>query len=343
MRGTVQVPLFYFSVERKMQMKKYCGLVVMFVLVIITTVACGLGNDVVTERKVDSYPVFIPEETYEYSFAGKSAEELYEECFSRAEELTWDAYYYIKDGVLYLDEYVEIEKPDEEYGYIYDWIRGKEIAKDVIYVDCNYYYLGANALYITSDHVLHGTGEYEDVYMENVKYARTYADQMMVLTMDGDVWCKGIIYGIGNGRKLEYSDWTLVLQDAVYIEPAHYKYMVITKDSSLYMWGDNVYGQFGDGSLLTDKSVFEKDKLFYEEPVKVADHIKMVWERHPVSVNGEEHGLLRTYFLTVDNDLLVCGQEVGDEYREFDYLGEMGELEAPYTERCTSKLHRIEY
>ena len=40
----------------------------------------------------------------------------------------------------------------------------QEIAKDVIYVDSNYYYSEAGALYITSDHVLHGTREYEDVY-----------------------------------------------------------------------------------------------------------------------------------------------------------------------------------
>lgn len=322
-------------------MKKYYKLLMLIVFVALITVACSNVGEV-TKTKADAYPKFIPEETYDYSFVEQSAQELYEACFGRVEEETYDTHFYVKDGVLYLDEYAFTGEYDEETVGIYEWRREQEIAQDVIYVDSNYYYLGSNALYITADNVLHGTGEYEDVYMENVKYARVYADQMLALSEDGDLWCKGLVHCIGNGDVLEYTDWQLVLEDVLFAEIGHYKYMAISEDGSLYMWGDNTYGQFGDGSLLREKNSFDSEKYFYKEPVKVADDIKMVWERQPASVNGDEYGKLRTYFLTEDNDLFVCGEEVGDESKEFEYFGEMGELEQPMSIICTSQLHKVE-
>lgn len=286
-------------------------------------------------------PVYYPDVEYDYSFMEQSAEEIYEELFTVTDEETEYVHFYIEDGVLYLDEYAETGEYDEEGLCIYEWSREQKIAEDVIFVDYNWYRMQPNALYITADHVLHGTGDYEDIYLENIKFARTYADQMIALTMDGNLWCRGWSYSLSDGRELEYQGWELIMQNVVFANLTHYGYLAITEDDSLYMWGDNTYGQFGDGSLLEDGS-FNTDCYFYSEPVKVADNIKMVWERHPGNPKQtEEFGELRTYFLTNDNELYVSGELIGNESRSYTYLGEMGQLEEPMSVRCTSTLHEV--
>lgn len=287
-------------------------------------------------------PVHYPDVEYDYSFMEQSAEEIYGELFTNTEETTEYVHFYIEDGTLYLDEYAETGEYDEEGICIYEWNRRQKIAEDVIFVDYNWYQMPPNALYITADHVLHGTGEYEDIYLENIKFARTYADQMIALTLDGNLWCRGWSYSLSDGRELEYQGWELVMQNVVFANITHYGYLAITEDDSLYMWGDNTYGQLGDGSLLDNGESFKTDCYFYPEPVKVADNIKMVWERHPGNPKQtEEFGELRTYFLTNDNKLYVSGENIGNESRSFTYFGEMGQLEEPMSVRCTSVLHEV--
>lgn len=130
---------------------------------------------------------FYPEQEYDYSFMDKTAEELYEEYFTVTEQETEDVHFYIKDGTLYLDEYAETGEYDEEGLAVYEWRRNQKIADNVIFIDYNWYKYGTNALYITEGHTLHGTGDYEDTYLENIKYASVYADQMMVLCICGEI------------------------------------------------------------------------------------------------------------------------------------------------------------
>jgi len=145
-----------------------------------------------------------------------------------------------------------------------------------------------------------------------------------------------------DGRELIYHDWELVMQNVVFANLTHYGYLAITEDESLYMWGDNTYGQFGDGSLLENGASFKTDCYFYPKPVKVAENIKMAWERHPGNPKQtEEFGKLRTYFLTTDNKLYVSGEGIGNESRSFTYFGELGQLEEPMSVRCTSTLHEV--
>lgn len=341
--------------EKKQSLIMTIGAVVLIVVVVLVTAFANKKEDVdkvPNAEKADSAldaditeeptgPVYYPDVEYDYSFMEQSAEEIYGELFTNTEEKTEYVHFYIEDGTLYLDEYAETGEYDEEGICIYEWNRGQKIAEDVIFVDYNWYRMPPNALYITSDHVLHGTGEYEDIYLENIKFARTYADQMIALTMDGNLWCKGWSYSLSDGRELEYQGWELVMQNVVFANITHYGYLAITEDESLYMWGDNTYGQLGDGSLLKEGTI-NTDCYFYEEPVKVADNIKMAWERHPGNPEQtEEFGELRTYFLTNDNKLYVSGEGIGNESRSFTYFGEMGQLEEPMSIRCTSTLHEV--
>lgn len=341
--------------EKKQSLIMTIGAVVLIVVVVLVTAFANKKEDVDkvpnaenAESALDADfteeptgPVHYPDVEYDYSFMEQSAEEIYGELFANTEETTEYVHFYIEDGTLYLDEYAETGEYDEEGICIYEWNRGQKIAEDVIFVDYNWYRMPPNALYITSDHVLHGTGEYEDIYLENIKFARTYADQMIALTMDGNLWCKGWSYSLSDGRELEYQGWELVMQNVVFANITHYGYLAITEDESLYMWGDNTYGQLGDGSLLKEGTI-NTDCYFYEEPVKVADNIKMAWERHPGNPEQtEEFGELRTYFLTNDNKLYVSGEGIGNESRSFTYFGEMGQLEEPMSIRCTSTLHEV--
>lgn len=344
--------------EKKQSMIMTIGAVVLIVIVVLVSVVMNKKTDVdghnITETEkvvLDGTeatvieevvgPVYYPEEVYDYSFFNQTAEEIYEELYTVTEEKTDYVHFYIEDGILYLDEYAETGEYDEEGICIYEWNRGQKIAENVIFVDYNWYTMPANALYITSDHVLHGTGDYEDIYLENIKFARTYADQMIALTLDGNLWCKGIVHSLSDGRDLEYQGWELIMQNVVFANVAHYEYVAITEDGALYMWGDNTYGQFGDGALLEEGTI-NTDCYFYTEPIKVAENIKMVWERHPGNPKQtEEFGDCRTYFLTDDNRLYVSGEGIGESSRSFTYFGEMGQLEEPFSVKCTSTLHEV--
>ncbi len=276
---------------------------------------------------------------------GKEPDELYENAFICTEEETDSAHCYIEDGVLFFDEYADTGKEDDEGNAVYEWKRGQKIAENVVYVDYNDYSYSDNMIYITAEGQLSGTGIYSDIVLEDVRFARAYAQQLIALKTDGSVWCLGSSYSLSDGRELKYQGWQLVLTDVVYASLGHYQYMAITTDGSLYMWGDNTYGQFGDGSLLTGENNLLTDVYFYPNPVKVADGIKMVWsgmpgKQYPDEIDGRIP--MRTYMLTREDALYVCGEEVDKETRTFYYFGELGSVEEGYEISASSKLYKVE-
>ncbi len=295
---------------------------------------------VIQEQETDS---FLYEEELS-DIWGKSKQELYEEAFSCTEEESEYVHYYIKGGTLFFDEYAETGSYDEEGLAVYEWKREQKIAEHVIYVDANDYSSTDDAVYITDENQLCGTGKYRDIYLENVKFARAYADQLLALKTDGSLWCMGRSFSLSDGRELFYSGWQQVLTDVTYASLGHYLYMAITEDGSLYMWGDNTYGQFGDGSLLKEDTGFKPDIYFYPEPIKVADGIKMIWQGKPgmqYPLMQEGRGVLQTYFLTETDELYVCGEAVDEEVRIFYYFGELGRVDEGVEINCTSKLYPV--
>ena len=246
----------------------------------------------------------------------------------------------------------------EDGSVTYEWQREKKIAEDVVYVDYNSYYGGNLVIYITEDYVLHGNygfGYCEEIYLENIQYARAYGEQIIALGTDGSLWCLGKSHSISDGRKLVYNNWQKVLENVAYASLGHYNYMAITTDGSLYMWGDNSYGQFGDGSLLKEETGFKPDNYFYSEPVKVAEGVKMVWQGKPgvqYDAEYEERFYMRSYILTLEDKLYVCGEAVDDEIRKFSWFGELGDVKSFYASEgedieyievnCTSKLYPVQ-
>lgn len=191
--------------------------------------------------KREGYPEF-EYNGEEFDITGKDADTLYAEANIAAE--IYDegfANCYIKDGTLFIDEYVYGDGAEEQ-------VSSRQIAEDVVSV--NYTGTGesdrADTVYLTKDHVLMGTGKYEELRLEDVKYFRAYQNQLIALKLDGSVWCKGKIDCLSKEETLEYDDWQMVLEDAKYVTLGHMDYMAVTKDDSLYMWGDNSFGQFGD-------------------------------------------------------------------------------------------------
>lgn len=68
--------------------------------------------------------------------------------------------------------------------------------------------------------------------------------------------------------------------------------------------------------------------------------VMIFWRKRPGNQSAMiEHGPLRTYLPTEQNELFVCGERVGDESRAFTFYGELGLLEEPMYENCTSRLY----
>lgn len=234
------------------------------------------------------------------------------------------------------------------------------IASDVVTVDASKN--GYFCVYVTADGGLYAMGENlygmfgdglgEEVrgvdypvitepvrVMDDVAYARAGRECVTVLKTDGSVWWWGAYsdayylmvneadyqysYSVdenvpdeGNSGRMLYTSPHKMLDHCVYAVTGDYVGAAITETGELYTWGRNLIGEAGT-ALSSD--------AFRREPVKVLDHVRMVWPQQIKSGSLEEDIPERfSYDLEYDYNLfalteggtyMASGQGLGDQVR----------------------------
>ena len=228
-------------------------------------------------------------------------------------------YYKIKDGVLHgrgrnTEGQLGLGKVDPlEVEYNYD----VEIAKDVIHVDASN---NGTVVYITENGELYGIGNNSSgqlgqsiegknrlsdevnistpvLIAKEVRYALVGINFTMYLTEDDKLYVLGDNANgqLGNGEAKPVkagrytSDTTpysaepvLVMENVCYIDCGLYNLAAITKRGDLYMWGDNSFGEMGNGRVGNKMPTASIDIV--SEPYLVMKNIRKVTiEEHTIS------------------------------------------------------------
>lgn len=227
-------------------------------------------------------------------------------------------YYKIKDGILYgrgrnTEGQLGLGKVDPlELEYNYD----VEIAKNVIHVDASN---NGTVVYITENGELYGIGNNSSgqlgqsiegknrlsdevnisspvLIATEVRYALVGINFTMYLTEDDKLYVLGDNANgqLGNGEAKPVmagrytSDTTpysaepvLVMENVCYIDCGLYNLAAITKRGDLYMWGDNSFGEIGNGRVGNEMPTASIDVV--SEPYLVMKNIqKVTIEEHTI-------------------------------------------------------------
>lgn len=214
----------------------------------------------------------------------------------------------------------------------------QKIAENVKHVDSGMYF----TIFLTEDGKLYGMGanlngvmgmevpKEFDYYsnpeitvaatpillMENVAYARSGDRDIISLTEDGSVWWWGefrtTYSATGNStQSVGYARPEKILEDAVYVTTGLFTAGAIKKDGTLWTWGNNTFGSCGIDTGGVD---------FVDEPVKVADDVKMVWfdrinfkSRIGFEEDNKYDYTYTTFIEKKDNSTEACGLKVEGE------------------------------
>ncbi len=234
----------------------------------------------------------------------------------------------IRQGILYAESYNEsgqLGLGDKEYHYnAKGFFIPYEIDIDVISAgvgktfitylkkDGNLYMIGA----------LKGQDEMPTptLILTDVVYVDCGQEFILALKKDGSVWILGqqLAENDEERKNVKYPEFTKIFDGANYISAGRYTAAVILRDQSLWIWGDNTYGQCG----------VKADKKYYyaEEAIRISGKYKMIWmdlpefnSRYPYiadpDADGNEYILnnYRTYMQKTDGSLWVCGDKVTED------------------------------
>ncbi len=151
--------------------------------------------------------------------------------------------------------------------------------------------------------------------MENVASVSLGEYNSAAITKDGTLYIWGDnAYGqFGNGKSdgddLNFDEETdsnvpvKIMDDAAYVSIGGNHSAAITTNGSLYMWGDNYYGQLGNGGSGGSLGQFDKG-IDNNKPMKIMDNV--------ISVSL---GYYHSAAITADGDLYVWGA---------NYCGQLG-------------------
>lgn len=212
------------------------------------------------------------------------------------------------------------------YGFSPPYQEPLQIAKHVIHVDHN----GREQfLYLTADGRLFD-GPSSQPIGEDVAYARCGDTSIVVLKKDGSVWVKGTYenpspvlppagaqYAPGDlDGTLSYPTLTKILDNCIYVSSGSNTAGAITKKGELYTWGDNLFGECGQGTGIP----------IMAKPQKAASNVKMVWfeklelntpwkEAVPIDTRIDSSlDYNNTFIEKTNGEILVCGKDVSEEY-----------------------------
>lgn len=173
--------------------------------------------------------------------------------------------------------------------------------------------------------------------MQNVTYARCGMRSVAILKNDGSVWWLGEIQTTssktGNDTTgMSYSVPTKILDNAVYVTCGNFSAGAVKEDGSLWTWGNNTFGSCGTNS---------GDKDFIENPVMVAEQVKMIWfdeVRFDTSITVikefvgnvyERQYPYVTFIEKTDGTLAACGYKVAGVETKSQIYPLYGDLMTP--------------
>lgn len=149
--------------------------------------------------------------------------------------------------------------------------------------------------------------------LDNVKAVSIGWGQIAVIKNDNSLWTWGDnFYGqLGNGYygdriNGEVTDSLIpikIMDDVAQVSCGYSHTAVIKKDGSLWMWGDNQYGQLGN-AYYGDRTVNygHGDILILTTPTKIMDNVKFV-------DCGSDH----TIVISEDSSIMTCGSNANGE------------------------------
>ena len=118
------------------------------------------------------------------------------------------------------------------------------------------------------DYDFSSTGEVIQVAAGNLHTAAVTKDGDLYMWGRNDDGQLGVYTNVGKNAPVLVNNSTTALpaKSVKYVALGYYHSATITKDGSLYMWGENNYGQLGDGSTHTDRYT----------PIKIMDNVASV-------------------------------------------------------------------